>query len=195
MRNSNIDRATNETNIKLSLVLDGTGKHDIRTGSGFFDHMLVQIAVHGKFDLAIDCTGDIEVDCHHTVEDVGIVLGKSFAEAIGDKRGISRYGSVLLPMDESLALASCDISGRAHLSFDATFPTSRVGEFDAELVKEFFLAFTRAAAVTLHIKLLAAENTHHAIEGIFKAFGRALCKACHWDRTVGGEIPSTKGIL
>jgi len=195
MRTSNITRSTNETKINLSLALDGTGKHEIATGNGFFDHMLVQIAVHGKFDITIYCTGDMEVDCHHTVEDVGIVLGQAFAEAIGDKRGISRYGSVLLPMDESLALASCDISGRSHLSFDAKFTSSRVGEFDTELVKEFFLAFTRAAAVTLHIKLLESENTHHAIECIFKAAGRALSKACHWDRTVGGEIPSTKGIL
>jgi len=195
MRESNITRTTNETAIKLELKLDGTGKHQIATGNGFFDHMLVQIAAHGKFDITIECTGDHEVDCHHTAEDVGIVLGKAFAEAIGDKRGISRYGSVLLPMDESLALASCDISGRAHLSFDAKFTSSRVGEFDTELVKEFFLAFTRAAAITLHIKLLESENTHHAIECIFKAVGRALCKACFFDKTVGGEIPSTKGIL
>lgn len=159
------------------------------------DHMLELFARHGRMGLTVKCNGDTHVDYHHTVEDIGIVLGQAFAEAVGEKRGISRYGSILLPMDETLMLASVDISGREYLNFDVAIPNAHVGTFDTELIEEFFLGFVRNAGITLHIKMLDGKNTHHIIEAIFKAAGRALCKAVFEDKTLGGEIPSTKGIL
>jgi len=195
MRNANIDRKTTETDISLSFNLDGSGQYQLNTGCGFFDHMLQLFTAHGKFDLSVECTGDTHVDFHHTIEDIGISLGNALSQALSDKRGITRYGSVLLPMDESLALVSIDISGRSFINFDVTMPQSRVGDFDTELVEEFFTSLARAASITLHIKLLEGKNTHHIIECIFKAFGRALQKACFIDKNVGGEIPSTKGLL
>lgn len=195
MREAHIKRKTNETDIEMTLSLDGTGKNEIDTGCGFLDHMLELFARHGRMDLTVRCVGDTHVDYHHTVEDVGIVLGQAFAEAVGEKRGISRYGSILLPMDETLILASIDISGRAYLNYDVQIPTPAVGGMDTELVEEFFISFVRNSDITLHIKQLEGKNSHHIIEGIFKAFGRALCKAVFEDKTLGGEIPSTKGIL
>ena len=195
MREAEIKRKTNETDIELSLNLDGSGKIEINTGCGFMDHMLELFARHGRMDLKVKCVGDTYVDYHHTVEDVGIVLGQAFAKAIGEKRGISRYGSILLPMDETLILASIDISGRAYLNYDVRIPTPAVGGMDTELVEEFFISFVRNSDITLHIKQLEGKNSHHIIEGIFKAFGRALCKAVFEDKTLGGEIPSTKGLL
>ena len=195
MREAHIKRKTNETDIEMTLNLDGTGKNQIDTGCGFLDHMLELFARHGRMDLTVKCVGDTHVDYHHTVEDVGIVLGQAFAEAVGEKRGISRYGSILLPMDETLILASIDISGRAYLNYDVHIPTPAVGGMDTELVEEFFISFVRNSDITLHIKQLEGKNSHHIIEGIFKAFGRALCKAVFEDKTLGGEIPSTKGIL
>lgn len=195
MRAAEIKRKTNETDIEMTLCLDGTGKNEIDTGCGFLDHMLELFARHGRMDLTVKCVGDTHVDYHHTVEDVGIVLGQAFAKAIGEKRGISRYGSILLPMDETLILASIDISGRAYLNYDVQIPTPAVGGMDTELVEEFFISFVRNSDITLHIKQLEGKNSHHIIEGIFKAFGRALCKAVFEDKTLGGEIPSTKGLL
>ncbi len=195
MREAHIKRKTNETDIEMTLSLDGTGKNEIDTGCGFLDHMLELFARHGRMDLTVRCVGDTHVDYHHTVEDVGIVLGQAFAKAVGEKRGISRYGSILLPMDETLILASIDISGRAYLNYDVHIPTPAVGGMDTELVEEFFISFVRNSDITLHIKQLEGKNSHHIIEGIFKAFGRALCKAVFEDKTLGGEIPSTKGIL
>lgn len=195
MRYSEIKRKTNETDIALSLNLDGEGKCDIDSGCGFLDHMLELFAKHGRFDLTVNCYGDTDVDYHHSVEDIGIVLGQAFAEAIGDKRGIYRYGSVVIPMDETLILVSLDISGRAHFNFDVDIPSPRVGEMDTELVEEFFISFVRNADVTLHIKQFSGKNSHHIIECIFKCFSRALRKAVNEDTTIGGEIPSTKGLL
>ena len=195
MREAHIKRKTNETDIEMTLSLDGTGKNEIDTGCGFLDHMLELFARHGRMDLTVRCVGDTHVDYHHTVEDVGIVLGQAFAKAVGEKRGISRYGSILLPMDETLILASIDISGRAYLNYDVHIPTPAVGGMDTELVEEFFISFVRNSDITLHIKQLEGKNSHHIIEGIFKAFGRALCKAVFEDKTLGGEIPSTKGLL
>ena len=195
MRESQIKRKTNETDIELKLCLDGSGKSEIDTGCGFLNHMLELFARHGRMDLTVKCKGDTEVDYHHTVEDIGIVLGQAFAEAIGEKRGISRYGSVLLPMDEALILASVDISGRAFLNYDVQIPNPSVCGMDTELVEEFFVSFVRNSNITLHIKQLDGKNTHHIIEGIFKAVSRALAKAASIDETLGGEIPSTKGIL
>lgn len=195
MREAEISRKTNETDIHLYLKLDGEGKSEINTGCGFLNHMLELFARHGRMDLKVTCKGDTDVDYHHTVEDVGIVLGEAFAKAVGEKRGISRYGSVVLPMDETLILASCDISGRAFLNYDVSIPTPRVGEMDTELVEEFFISFVRNSDITLHIKQFYGKNSHHIIEGIFKAVSRALCKAVFEDLTLGGEIPSTKGIL
>ena len=195
MREAHIKRKTNETDIEMTLNLDGTGKNEINTGCGFLDHMLELFARHGRMDLTVKCVGDTHVDYHHTVEDVGIVLGQAFAEAVGEKRGISRYGSILLPMDETLILASIDISGRAYLNYDVQIPTPAVGGMDTELVEEFFISFVRNSDITLHIKQLEGKNSHHIIEGIFKAVGRALCKAVFEDKTLGGEIPSTKGLL
>ncbi len=194
MRSAEIKRTTRETDIDLKLSLEG-GEVDIDTGCGFLDHMLELFAKHGRMGLTVRCKGDTYVDYHHTVEDVGIVLGDAFDKALGQKRGISRYGSVLLPMDEALILASADISGREYLNFDVRIPNAHVGTFDTELVEEFWISFVRHARITLHIKQLEGKNTHHIIEGIFKAAGRALCKAVFEDKTLGGEIPSTKGLL
>ena len=194
MRSAEIKRKTRETDICLWLCLEG-GEVEIDTGCGFMDHMLELFAKHGRMGLKVKCVGDTNVDYHHTVEDIGIVLGEAFAEAIGEKRGISRYGSIVLPMDETLVLSSVDISGRDYLNFDVAIPNAHVGTFDTELVEEFWLSFVRNAKVTLHIKMFYGKNTHHIIEAVFKATGRALCKAVFEDKTLGGEIPSTKGIL
>lgn len=195
MREATIKRKTAETDILLSLALDGTGKSEIATGCGFLDHMLTLFAKHGKFDLTVKCKGDTAVDDHHTVEDIGIALGSAFAEALGEKRGINRYGDTTLPMDEALILSAVDLSGRAFLGFDLPMPTEKVGTFDTELVKEFWLAFVRNAACALHIRMLAGENTHHIIEGAFKSVARTLAKAAAPDPRGGNEIPSTKGTL
>ena len=195
MRQSEIKRNTNETKIALTLDLDGVGKSKVATGCGFLDHMLTLFARHGRFDLDVSCKGDVEVDYHHTAEDVGICLGKAFAEALGEKRGIVRYGSMTLPMDETLVVAAVDLSGRAYLGYALDIPTEKVGDFDTELVKEFFFAFVRAAECTLHIRQLAGENSHHIIEGAFKAFGRAMKQAVAIDEAFADEIPSTKGAL
>ncbi len=195
MRSSEIMRKTTETDITLSLVLDGTGKSEIDSGCGFLDHMLTLFARHGRFDLAVKAKGDTAVDYHHTVEDVGIVLGRAFAECLGNKQGITRYGSQILPMDEVLVLAAVDISGRAYLGLDLPFPTEKCGDFDTELVGEFFAAFVREAALTLHLRLLAAGNSHHTAEAAFKATARALGAAVAINAAASGEIPSTKGAL
>ncbi|MBQ7299342.1 MAG: imidazoleglycerol-phosphate dehydratase HisB [Clostridia bacterium] len=195
MRTADIKRTTAETDIALSLNLDGTGKSEINTGCGFLNHMLTLFARHGRLDLTVTCHGDTDVDDHHTVEDIGIVLGQAFAEALGDKRGIVRYGSLLLPMDETLICAAVDLSGRAYLGYALDIPTEKVGTFDCELVKEFWLAFVRASACTLHIRQMAGENSHHIIEGAFKAVGRALRQAVSIDAAFADEIPSTKGVL
>lgn len=195
MRTSQIDRKTRETDISLRLDLDGTGKCNINTDCGFLNHMLELFSKHSRIDLDITCKGDTEVDFHHTVEDVGIVLGQAISEALGDKRGITRYGSMILPMDETLVLTAIDISGRAYLGFDAKMPCQKVGDMDTELVEEFFWAFVRNCNVTLHIKLLDGKNTHHIIEGIFKSFARTMKTAVSVDPSLGGEIPSSKGVL
>ncbi len=195
MRQIKTARKTNETDIVLDLNFDGTGASQIDTGIGFLDHMLTLFAKHGRFDLSLTCKGDIAVDGHHTMEDIGICLGNAVREALGDCAGIMRYGSMLLPMDESLILCAIDISGRSYLGYGLDIPMQRVGSFDTELVEEFFAAFVRAAAVTLHIKQLDGKNSHHIIEGTFKAFARALAQAVSIDKERAGEIPSTKGIL
>ena len=195
MRRGKIERATAETQIKLMLELDGEGKYDVDTGCGFLNQMLELFTRHGRFDLAIRCQGDTHVDYHHTVEDVGIALGRAFTQAMGDKRGIRRYGDIVLPMDETLMICAVDISGRDYLGFDVQIPTEKVGDMDTELVKEFFLGFVRNAGVTLHFKQLAGENTHHIIEGMFKAFGRAMGQAVAIDEQFKNQIPSTKGVI
>ena len=195
MRTAQIKRKTAETDIALSLNLDGSGKSDIRTGCGFLDHMLTLFARHGRFDLNVLCRGDVEVDFHHTTEDVGIVLGTAFAEALGDKRGIERYGDTVLPMDEALVLTAVDLSGRAYLGYGLEVPTEKVGSFDTELVQEFWMAFVRSAACTLHIRQLSGSNSHHIIEAAFKSAARSLKKAVSIDAACAGEIPSTKGVL
>ena len=195
MRTAAIERKTAETDIRLTLTLEGAGLSDVDTGCGFMDHMLALFAKHGRFDLAVRCAGDTNVDYHHTVEDLGIVLGAAFAQTLGDKRGISRYGSCVLPMDEALILTAADLSGRAYLGFELPLAAQKVGDFDTELVKEFFMAFARSAACTLHIRELAGENTHHVIEGAFKSFGRTMRAAAAIDPEAADEIPSTKGLL
>lgn len=193
MRSYEITRKTAETDIWLSLKLDGTGKSSIDTGCGFLNHMLTLFAAHGKFDLTVKCVGDTDVDDHHSVEDIGICLGTAFREALGDKRGITRYGSFLLPMDEALVLSAVDISGRSCLCYGLEIPTEKIGTFDTELVEEFFLAFTRNCPMSLHLRQLAGKNAHHIVEGAFKSVARALKMAVALDGT--GEIPSTKGVL
>lgn len=195
MRTGEIIRKTAETDIMLTLNLDGTGVGDIKTGCGFLDHMLTLFAAHGRFDLKISCTGDTWVDDHHTVEDVGICLGRAFAEALGDKRGITRYGSFLLPMDEALILSAADISGRACLCYDLQIPAEKIGTFDTELAEEFFLAFVRQCPMSLHIRKLAGTNSHHIAEGAFKSVARSLKAAVAIDGTAPDAIPSTKGVL
>ena len=193
MRTSEITRNTAETKISLKLNLDGTGKSQIDTGVGFLDHMLTLFAAHGKFDLTVICNGDTEVDDHHSVEDIGICLGQAFQQALGDKRGITRYGSFLLPMDEALILSAVDISSRSCLSYGLDIPTEKIGTFDTELVEEFFLGFTRNCPMSLHLRQLAGTNSHHIVEGAFKSVGRALKAAVALDGS--NDIPSTKGVL
>lgn len=195
MRIAEIDRQTAETDISLKLNVDGRGESDISTGCGFLDHMLTLFAKHGRFDLTVKCVGDTHVDDHHTVEDVGIVLGQAFAKALGDKKGICRYGDTTLAMDESLILTAVDISGRACLGYDLRIPTQKVGTFDTELVEEFFLGFIRQSLITLHIRQLAGSNSHHIIEGTFKSVARSLRKAVSIEAAYADEIPSTKGVL
>ena len=195
MRTSEIKRTTAETDIKIKLDIDGKGTSTVSTGCGFLDHMLTLFAKHGSFDLAVTCKGDTEVDYHHTTEDVGITLGLAFAEAAGERRGITRYGNMLLPMDEALILTAVDISGRSCLVIDADIPTEKVGDFDCELVEEFWLAFTRTFPCALHIRQLAGKNSHHIIEGMFKSTARSLRQALAIDPTHADEIPSTKGVL
>ncbi len=195
MRIGKIERKTNETDISLTLSLDGNGVVNIKTDCGFLGHMLTLFAAHGGFDLTLRCTGDASVDFHHTVEDVGICLGRAFAQAIGDKKGIARYGDKLLPMDETLILSAVDISGRGGLYMDIDISREKVGDFDTELVEEFFIAFTRTSGITIHIKQMSGKNTHHIIEGIFKSVARALAVAVKIDETRAGVLPSTKGVL
>lgn len=195
MRTAQITRNTAETKISLTLNLDGTGKSEIQTKVGFLDHMLTLFAKHGRFDLTIACDGDTWVDDHHTVEDVGIALGQAVAQALGDKRGITRYGSQILPMDESLILTAVDISGRGYLGYELDIPTQKVGTFDTELVEEFWLGFVRNAQCTLHIRQMAGTNSHHIIEGAFKSAGRSLRAAVVIEAAFANEIPSTKGVL
>ena len=195
MRTANIIRKTAETDIKLELNIDGKGMADVDTGCGFLDHMLTLFASHGRFDLSVKCIGDVKVDYHHTAEDVGICLGKAFFDALGDKRGIERYGSMILPMDEALILAAVDFSGRDYLAFDVEIPSVKVGDFDTELVEEFWLGFVRQANCTLHFKKLSGKNSHHIIEGVFKAAARAMKTAVKIDSDKCDEIPSTKGVI
>ena len=195
MRNAEIVRKTAETDIKLSLNIDGCGNAKIDTGCGFLDHMLTLLARHAGFDLEITCKGDTQVDYHHTAEDIGICLGKAFCQAIGEKRGITRYGSFILPMDEALIMSAVDLSGRDFLAYSLNIPTEKVGDFDTELVEEFFLAFVRNAEITLHITQLDGKNAHHIIEGAFKSVARSLKAAVAIDEALGGAIPSTKGVL
>lgn len=195
MRLTELSRRTAETDIWLSLNLDGTGRSEIETGCGFLDHMLTLFARHGRFNLHTTCQGDIYVDDHHTVEDVGICLGDAFAQALGDKRGIVRYGSCILPMDEALILTAVDISGRGLLCYGLDIPTQKVGRFDTELTKEFLIAFARRADMTVHVRQLAGENSHHIIEGTFKSLALSLRTAVSVDPQFSQEIPSTKGVL
>lgn len=195
MRTSEITRNTNETKISLSLNIDGTGVSQINSGCGFLDHMLTLFARHGSFDLNVSCCGDTEVDYHHTVEDIGIALGQALNEALGDKRGITRYGFFVLPMDEVLMLCAIDISGRTHLGYQVEFDSPTIGDFDTELVKEFMLGFVRNCPMALHFKEFSGENAHHLAEGMFKALGRALAIAVSIDERHKDEIPSTKGVL
>lgn len=195
MRNSEIKRTTNETDIFLSINIDGSGKSEISTGCGFLDHCLTLFSKHGAFDIKVKCKGDTEVDFHHSVEDIGICLGTALKKALGDMKGICRYGNMLLPMDEALVLAAVDVSGRGHLSFGLNIPANKVGDFDTELVEEFFLGFVRNSDITVHLKQLDGKNSHHIIEGAFKAFARALHQAVSVDEKMNGEVPSTKGVL
>lgn len=195
MRKSDINRKTAETDIKLSLCLDGSGKAEIDTGCGFLDHMLTLFASHGRFDLKVSCKGDVNVDYHHSVEDIGICLGDALKEALGDCKGIKRYGNMLLPMDEALILCALDLSGRAYLAYGLDIPNEKIGDFDSELVEEFFLGFTRHAGITLHLKQLEGRNSHHIAEGAFKAFARALSAAVEIDGRYADSVPSTKGVL
>lgn len=195
MRNSEINRKTNETDIKLSLNIDGKGESDINSGCGFLDHMLTLLARHARFDIKLSCIGDTNVDYHHTVEDIGIAIGTALKNALGDMRGITRYGSFILPMDESLVLTSLDISGRSYLSYDLNIPAQKVGDFDTELVEEFFAAFVRNSNITLHIKQLSGTNSHHIIEASFKSIAQSLKIAVKIDENFKDEIPSTKGVL
>lgn len=193
MRTAEINRKTAETDIMLTLNLDGTGKSQVKTGVGFLDHMLTLFAAHGKFDLDVTCQGDTDVDDHHSAEDIGICLGQAFTQALGDKRGITRYGSFLLPMDEALIQTAVDISGRSYLGYGLEIPTEKIGTFDTELVEEFWLAFVRQCPMSLHIRQLAGKNSHHIVEGCFKSVARSLRIAVKSDGT--NEIPSTKGVL
>ncbi|MGM9521549.1 MAG: imidazoleglycerol-phosphate dehydratase HisB [Oscillospiraceae bacterium] len=194
-RKSEINRNTAETQISLRLNLDGHGEYDIDTGCGFLDHMLTLFAVHSRFDLTVHCNGDTNVDDHHTVEDIGICLGSAFSLALSDKAGITRYNSTVVPMDEALVLAAVDLSGRGYLNYNLNFPTEKIGTFDSELIEEFFVAFTRSAQVTLHLKQMDGKNSHHIAEAAFKASARAFRDAVRIDEALGGAIPSSKGSL
>ena len=195
MRTAEINRNTAETKIALRLNVDGKGKSEIDTGCGFLDHMLTLFAKHGRFDLAVKCEGDTNVDYHHTVEDIGIALGSAFKTALGNKAGITRYGDTVLPMDEALVLSAVDFSGRSYLGYDLSGLTEKVGDFDTELAEEFWWGFVRNAECSLHIRSLAGKNTHHVIEGAFKSVARTLRDAVKIDEELQGEIPSTKGVL
>lgn len=195
MRTATVVRNTNETKISLTLNLDGKGVSDVRTGCGFLDHMLELFTRHGRFDLTLTCDGDLHVDAHHTTEDVGIALGRAFDEALQDRRGIRRYGSMILPMDEALILAAVDISGRACLGYALEIPAQKVGDFDTELVEEFMLAFSRTIGASIHLRQLAGTNSHHIIEGAYKALARALREAVAYEPGFEHEIPSTKGTI
>ena len=195
MRAAEINRKTAETDIALKLDLDGRGESQIDTGVGFLDHMLTLLARHGRFDLSVTAKGDNYVDDHHTVEDIGICLGKAFSDALGEKRGITRYGSFLLPMDEALIMTAVDISGRSYLGYQLQIPTEKIGTFDTELVEEFFLAFVRNCPMSLHIRQLAGTNSHHIVEGAFKSVARSLKAAVAIDAAAADAIPSTKGVL
>ena len=195
MRKSEIKRKTAETDIKLKLCLDGKGESRINSGCGFLDHMLTLFAKHGRFNLEVNCKGDVEVDYHHTVEDIGICLGQAFNDALGDKKGICRYGNFILPMDEALILTAIDLSGRGMLVKEFDIKANKVGDFDTELLEEFLLAFTRTANCTLHVRQLSGSNAHHIIEGVFKCLARALKQAVSLDKECLGEVPSTKGVL
>lgn len=194
-RTAEILRNTAETQITLKLDLDGKGTAFVDTGIGFLDHMLTLFARHGNFDLEVTCRGDLNVDFHHSTEDIGICLGMAFSQALGNMSGITRYGNIILPMDEALILCAADISGRSYLSYELSIPAEKVGTFDTELTEEFFLAFTRKAGMTLHLRQLAGTNSHHIIEGAFKAFGRTMKQAVSHDASQEGRIPSTKGVL
>ncbi len=206
MRKSEICRETTETKIRIELNLDERNEVSINSGSGFFNHMLTLFAMHGNFGLRVECNGDVDVDFHHSAEDIGIALGKCFKDALGDKRGIQRYGDIILPMDEALILCALDFSGRSFLNYDVNLPATKlfdnadekpclIGSFDAELVEEFFMAFVRTAEMTLHLKQLEGKNSHHIVECVFKAFGRAIKKAVAIDESTKNEIPSTKGMI
>lgn len=195
MRTYEISRKTKETDIYLKINLDGTGESQIDTGCGFFDHMLTLFAKHSRFDLTVKCVGDVKVDYHHTVEDVGIVLGTAIKNALGDKRGITRYGNCILPMDEALILSAVDVSGRSFLCYGLKPRAKKVGDFDVELSEEFFISFSSNAGITLHLQQLAGKNTHHVLEGAFKSVARSMKQACKIDAELLGEIPSTKGVL
>lgn len=195
MRTATVTRKTAETDITVTVGLDGTGHSDIRTGIGFMDHMLTLFAAHGRFDLTVKCTGDTDVDDHHSTEDIGIALGQAFLAALGDKKGIRRYGSMLLPMDEALILCAIDLSGRTEMNYGLRIPTEKVGTFDTELVREFFLGFVRCCPCALHLRQLDGINSHHIIEGTFKGFARALKEAVSIDTERADVIPSTKGVL
>jgi imidazoleglycerol-phosphate dehydratase len=194
MRNSIVERNTKETRIKLELALDGTGVFDIRTGIGFFDHMLAQICCHGHFDMKLEAFGDLEVDSHHTIEDVGLTLGEAIKKALGERRGIRRFGEAIIPMDEALALVAIDLSGRPYLVFNAELGKGQLGGFDLEMVQEFYRAVSVQAGMNIHIRLLEGDNLHHSVEAIFKAFGRAMAAATQVEER-NKEIPSTKGVL
>ena len=195
MRTAEINRETAETKISISLNIDGSGKSNIESGCGFLDHMLTLFARHGRFDIELHCSGDTQVDYHHTVEDIGICLGQAFATALGEKKGINRYADSILPMDEALILTAVDISGRDCLVYSLDIPSQKVGDFDTELTEEFFLAFVRNAGCTLHIRQLSGKNSHHIIEGTFKSAARSLRDAVKIDPLFADEIPSTKGVL
>ena len=195
MRTVQLERNTAETQIRLTLNLDGSGSGNIQTGCGFLDHMLTLFARHGRFDLTVNCTGDVDVDFHHTVEDVGICLGQAFSQALRNKCGIRRYGSMTLPMDEALILSAVDISGRSYLGYGLSIPTEKVGTFDTELIEEFWLAFTRSAAITIHFQQFSGTNSHHIIEGAYKSVARSLSQAVSIDPVYANESPSTKGVL
>lgn len=194
MRTAEIQRKTAETNILVKLTIDGQGEANVKTGVGFFDHMLVLLTKHGLFDLELNAKGDLEVDCHHTIEDAGIVLGQALAKALGDKAGIKRYGTAFVPMDEALVMVSLDISGRPYLVYDAEITAKMIGNYDCEMTEEFLRALSVHAGLTLHVKMLAGKNAHHIVEAVFKALGRALDEATRRDERIQG-VMSTKGVL